>query len=77
MGKPSSLPIKKFVKPSKTLEILKPCVPISDFEKEKNKGNLEFFKIAFAWNLERETGIGPATFSLARRRSTTLLLAHL
>ena len=25
---------------------------------------------------ERETGIEPATFSLARRRSTTLLLAH-
>ena len=26
--------------------------------------------------LKRETGIGPATFSLARRRSTTLLLAQ-
>ncbi len=26
--------------------------------------------------LERETGIGPATFSLARRRSTDELLSH-
>jgi hypothetical protein len=29
-----------------------------------------------ALHCKRETGIGPATFSLARRRSTTLLLAH-
>jgi len=28
----------------KTLHF-KPCVPISDFEKEKNKGNLEFSRL--------------------------------
>ena len=34
-------------------------------------------KIPWRPSSERETGIEPATFSLARRRSTTLLLAQM
>ena len=52
------------------------CHQTNKIQTTKNPGSLDFTGFP-GFKFERETGIGPATFALARRRSTTLLLAQL